>query len=211
MAFTPLETKVDVQEYVPGLFDILDLKNSKVPLTKVLSTFCYLQIESINLKNEIEQKYFDPLIFFGESGSLYQDEQTDEEFAGTMELEMSRCLPGFNEFRATLRKLIMLTKNICLQMDGLFNAKFALFTDALKKTNYMEIFDNLGSMLTSLYTVDLVIQENTAFQDYWEQYTKMLAKVSSNLDHYNMTKKMLKKLEKKVKQIYSWLMQGRLF
>jgi len=167
MAFTPLETKVDVQEYVPGLFDILKV-DARIPLTKVLSTFCYLQIESINLKNEIEEKYFDPLIYFGESGSLYAPEQTDEEFAGTMELEMSRCLPVFNEFRGTLRKLILITKNICLQMDGLFNLKYPLFVDGLKKMCYMEIFDNLGSMLTSLYTVDLIINENAAFQDYWD-------------------------------------------
>lgn len=39
----------------------------------------------------------------------------------------------------------------------------------------------------------------------------MLAKVGSNLDHYNMTKKMLRKIEKKVKSIYTWLMQGSLF
>ena len=40
-----------------------------------MSTFCYLEIESINLKNEIEQNYFDPLIFFGESGQLYEVER----------------------------------------------------------------------------------------------------------------------------------------
>jgi len=34
----------------------------------------------------------------------------------------------------------------------------------------------------------------------------MLAKVGSNLDHYNMTKKMLRKIEKKIKSIYTWLM-----
>lgn len=113
LAFAPLEVKVDVQEYIPGLFDILK-PNEAVPLTKVLSVFCFLQIESINLKSEIEQKYFDPLIYFGESGALYEEERPFEETAGDMEMELARCLPVFNDFLQTLRKLIAITKNICL-------------------------------------------------------------------------------------------------
>ena len=163
MAFAPLETKVDVQEYIPGLFDILK-PNENVPITKILSTFCFLQIESINLKNEIEQKYFDPLIFFGESGSLFELDRPEEEIAGNMEMELSRCLPVLNEFLQTLRKLIAITKNICLQMNGLFNAKYSVYADSFKKITYFEIFDNLGSMLTNLYTVDLIINENPAFR-----------------------------------------------
>jgi len=66
------------------------------------------------LKNEIEQKYFDPLIFFGESGSLYEQDRPEDETAGDMEIELSRALPVFNEFLKTLRKLVAITKNICL-------------------------------------------------------------------------------------------------
>lgn len=62
-------------------------------------------------------------------------------------------------------------------MNGLFNPKYPLYADAFKKITYFEIFDNLGSMLTSLYTVDLIIFENSAFQDYWKQYNNMYAKV----------------------------------
>ena len=53
VAFVPLEVRVDVQEYIAGLFDILKPEKD-IPLIKVLSTFCYLEIESTNLKNEIE-------------------------------------------------------------------------------------------------------------------------------------------------------------
>jgi hypothetical protein len=113
LAFVPLEVRVDVQEYIPGLFDILK-PDSQVPISKILSTFCYLEIESINIKHEIEQKFFDPLIYFGESGSLYEDDRPPEETAGNMEIELSRCLPVFNEFLDTVRKLVAITKNILL-------------------------------------------------------------------------------------------------
>lgn len=85
-----------------------------MPISKILSTFCYLEIESINLKNEIEQNFFDPLIYFGESGSLYQDDRPDEETAGNMEIELSRLLPVVNNLLETVRKLTAITKNILL-------------------------------------------------------------------------------------------------
>ena len=79
-------------------------------------------------------------------------------------------------------------------MNGLFNSKFPIYDSCFKKTTYTEIFDNLGSILTNLYIVDLIIQENSAFKDYWEQYNEMFATVKSNMEAYNMTSKMLKKL-----------------
>ena len=44
-----------------------------------MSVFTYLQIETINLTNEIETKYFDPLIYFGENGCLEADSRPLEE------------------------------------------------------------------------------------------------------------------------------------
>jgi|LauGreDrversion4_2_1035121.scaffolds.fasta_scaffold47531_2 WASH complex subunit 7, N-terminal len=123
VAFSPLEVRTDVQEYILGMFDILK-PDAQVPISKIMSTFCYLEIESTNLKNEIEQNYFDPLIFFGESGQLYEVERPQDEVAGDMEIEMSRMLPVFSNMLETVRKLTAITKNILLQMNGLFNAKY---------------------------------------------------------------------------------------
>lgn len=55
-------------------------------------------------------------------------------------------------------------------MNGLFNSKYAVYDTSFKKITYHSIFDNLGEMLTSLFTIDLIINENTAFYDYWQQY-----------------------------------------
>jgi hypothetical protein len=96
-------------------------------------------------------------------------------------------------------------------MNGLFNSKYAVYADSFKKCNYHEIFDNLGSMLTNLYIVDLIINENTAFRDYWEQYNTMFSKVKSNMESYNMTSKMIKKLMKFVERLYNSIMHGKLY
>jgi hypothetical protein len=184
---------VDVQEYMMGMFDILK-PDTQMPISKILSTFCYLEIESINLKNEIEKNFFDPLIYFGESGSMYEDERPEEEIAGDWEIELSRCLPIFNQLLETVRKLTAITKNILLQMNGLFNSKFPVYKESFAKINYFSIFDNLGSMLTNLYTIDLIILENTAFQDYWQTYNQMFEKVQSNLGNFTIEKKMLRRI-----------------
>lgn len=90
--FQPLKVQLDLQEYVPGLFDLIEV-NPKLPISKIMSVFCYLQIETNNLKHEIESRFFDPLILFGESGLVYEDD--DEDDGGDMELEMSRSLSVF--------------------------------------------------------------------------------------------------------------------
>lgn len=52
-AFQPLKVSIDVQEYMPGLFDILRI-NDKIEISKVMSVFTYLQIETQNLRHELE-------------------------------------------------------------------------------------------------------------------------------------------------------------
>lgn len=59
--------------------------NPKIEISKIMSVFCYLQVETYNLKHEIEAKFFDPLILFGESGLVFED-KTEEEMAGEVEL-----------------------------------------------------------------------------------------------------------------------------
>ena len=43
-----------------------------------MSVFCFLQIETFNLKHEIESKFFDPLILFGESGLVFEEDNGED-------------------------------------------------------------------------------------------------------------------------------------
>jgi hypothetical protein len=47
-----------------------------------MSVFCMLQIETQNLKHEIESRFFDPLILFGESGLVFEDLGNEAEKMG---------------------------------------------------------------------------------------------------------------------------------
>ena len=155
-SFHPIKVKLDLQEYIPGLFDLIKL-NPKIELSKIMSVFCFLQIETHNLKHEIESKFFDPLILFGESGLVFEEMGTEEETAGEMELMISRTLSVFNQFLDIIRRIVDLSKNIVYQMNGLFNKKEKVYKDTFHKLIYNEIFDNFGDILQKLYIVDLII------------------------------------------------------
>lgn len=96
---------------MPGLFDILK-PNNNIEMSKVMSVFCFLQIETFNLKYEIESKFFDPLIFFGENGLVFEDEGDEGSKAGEAEIQMSRMLAVYKELFETVKKIVGLTKNI---------------------------------------------------------------------------------------------------
>jgi hypothetical protein len=183
--------------------------NPKLQISKIMSAFCYLQIETQNLKHEIESRFFDPLILFGESGSAFEGE--DDQQTGDRELEMSRSLVVFEQFKEVIRRIVDLSKNIIYQMSGLFNAKEKIYLATFKKLVYSEIFDNLGDLLVTLYIVDLIIAENTNIKTYWSQYQQMLLMARTNPAKYGCAAKKLSKLEKHCGKLYTNIMSGNLF
>ena len=170
-----------------------------------------MQIETFNLKNEIEQKYYDALIMFGESGLVFEDVSEDK-LAGELEIQMSRMLSVYRDLFETIKKIVALTKNIVYQMNGLFKAKTKVMTELLKKNNiYFEIFDNLGSLLASLYTIDIIIMDNSNFKSYWEQYNKMFLIAKNNPAKFGMTDRKIKKIQKFCAKCYSNFLCGQLY
>lgn len=83
-----------------------------------MSVFCFLQIETHNLKHEIESRFYDPLILFGESGLVFEEEDANQ--SGEQELQISRTLKVYNQFFDVVRRIVDLSKNIVYQMNGLF-------------------------------------------------------------------------------------------
>ena len=103
-------------------------------------------------------------------------------------------LAVYKDLFETIKKIVALTKNIIYQMNGLFNAKGKLYQHFFKKTIYTEIFDNLSSIFTTLYVVDLIMIENTNFQQYWELYNKMFLITKKDPAKYGMTERKIKKI-----------------
>ena len=79
-------------------------------------------------------------------------------------------------------------------MNGLFNSSSKLYKNFFKKSIYSEIFDNLGSILSTLYVIDLIIIENSNFQTYWENYNKMFLIAKNDPAKFGMTDRKIKKI-----------------
>ena len=120
-------------------------------------------------------------------------------------------LAVYKDLFETIKKIVALTKNIIYQMNGLFNGKSKQYSGFFKKQVYEEIFDNLGSMLSTLYIVDLIIIENTNFENYWQQYNKMFLIAKNDPTKYNMTDRKIKKIQKFCSKIYSNILCGQLY
>lgn len=117
----------------------------------------------------------------------------------------------YNQFFDVIRRIVDLSKNIVYQMNGLFNSKDKVYTNSFKKMIYHEIFDNFGEILTTLYIVDLIIQENSNFVQFWEQYNQMFLMAQTNPTKYNITQKRLKRVVKFCQKIYQNILSGHLY
>ena len=117
----------------------------------------------------------------------------------------------YNQFFDVIRRIVDLSKNIVYQMNGLFNSKDRVYLNSFKKMIYHEIFDNFGEILTTLYIVDLIIQENSNFVSFWEQYNQMFMMAQTNPEKYNITSKKLKRVVKFCQRIYQNILSGNLY
>lgn len=126
---------------------------------------------------------------------------------------MSRMLAVYKDLFETIKRIVALTKNILYQMNGLFNNNKhnKLYSGFLKKQIYEEGFNNLGSILTTLYVIDLIIIENSNFEAYWQQYNKMFLIAKNDPAKYNMTDRKIKKIQKFCSKIYSNILCGQLY
>ena len=92
------------------------------------------------MKHEIESRFFDPLILFGESGLVFEEVNEHGDGIGSgsgeQELQISRTLSVYNQFFDVIRRIVDLSKNIVYQMNGLFNPKWKVYDNSFKKMIY---------------------------------------------------------------------------
>ena len=69
----------------------------------------------------------------------------------------------------------------------------------------------MGTILTNLYIVDLIIKDNVQFEHYWQTYNAMFSKVKSNPESYTIEKKMLRRLMKFVEKMYASILAGNIY
>ena len=112
-------------------------------MQKLLSLFSTLTIEVNNILKGVEIKYYDPLIMFGDNGTLEQD-AIDE---GRSVIEVSRLMKCFKDCYDMVKMLSPLTKNMIYQLHAMFRKKKDMYEKIFKRLTFFELFDKLGESL----------------------------------------------------------------
>lgn len=197
---------INNEEYVPGVFDLINLEEDNL-LRKVLSTLSTLTMEIKSLTRNIGKKFYDPLICWGDNGSL--DEETENE--GECIIEISRMMRLFKDIYDLVKMLSPITKNILYQVNAMLKKKTVMYDKVFKRMNFNHLFDTLGEALTVLVTLDVIVTENKNFIAYWNMYNRMFLKCRDNPGPYGATKKDIRYLEKFCRRLTTKILTKQLF
>lgn len=197
---------INNEEYLPGVFDLINLEEDNV-LRKILSTFSSLTMEIKSLTRNIGKKFYDPLICWGDNGSL-EDEAENE---GECILEISRMMTLFKDIYDLVKMLSPITKNMLYQINAMLKKKSVMYDKVFKKMIFTHFFDMLGEALTVLVTLDVIVSENKNFVAYWNMYNRMFMKTRDNPVPYGATKKNIRYLEKFCRKLTTKILTKQLF
>ena len=162
---------INNEEYLPGVFDLVNLEHKNV-LKNILSSFSYLTMEIKSLTRNIGRKFYDPLICWGDNGTLDNDDENE----GDCIVEVSRMMRLFKDIYDLVKMLSPLTKNMLYQINAMLKKKTTMYDKVFKKMNFTHFFDMLGEALTVLVTLDVIVSENKNFVAYWNMYNRMFLK-----------------------------------
>ena len=198
--------EVNNEEYLPGVFDLINLDESNV-LRKILCAFSTLTMEIKSLTRNIGKKYYDPLICLGDNGSL--DDEADNE--NEIIIEISRMMTLFKNIYDLVKMLSPITKNMIYQVNAMCKKGDPMYDKVFKKIIFNHFFDMLGEALTVLVTIDVIVTENKNFKAYWEAYNIMFLKTRDNPGPYGSTKKEIRQLEKFCRKLTTKILTKKLF
>jgi len=197
---------INNEEYVPGVFDLINLEEDNL-LRKILSTLSTLTMEIKSITRNIGQKFYDPLICWGDNGSL--DDESENE--GECLVEISRMMNLFKDIYDMVKMLSPITKNMLYQLNAMLKKKTTMYDKVFKRINFTHFFDMLGEALTVLVTLDVIVTENKNFVAYWTMYNRMFLKSRDNPQFFGTNKKDIRYLEKFCKRLTSKILTKQLF
>lgn len=197
---------INNEEYLPGVFDLINLEEDNI-LRKILSTLSALTMEIKSLTRNIGKKIYDPLICWGDNGSL--DEEGENE--GECLMEISRMMTLFKDIYDLVKMLSPITKNMLYQINAMLRKKTVMYDKVFKRIVFTHFFDMLGEALTVLVSLDVIVTENKNFIAYWNMYNRMFIKCRDNPGPYGATKKNIRYLEKFCRRLTTKILTKQLF
>lgn len=77
--------------------------------------------------------------------------------------------------------------------------------------SFQTVYKQLGSLLTTLLTLDEIVDGQVTLREHWTQYKRMLVSIHHNPSKLGLAVDKLRPLEKLISKLESQLLEGNIF
>lgn len=195
-------------QYIPyentSLLELISTDN-KI-LNKVVTVLAALCAEMKHLCYEAKTRLHNALLFYGE-GSLSSNNIAD----GEAQVAIGRMISLMQDLSCHVSRCYLVAKSVIQQMSALFDKSKPSCVIDVTDVHFQTVFEHLGEMLSSLVTLDEIVQTQSTLRDHWTLYGRMLKSMHHNASKFSVAAEDLKSLEKLTGQLEYKLLQGRIF
>jgi WASH complex subunit 7 len=191
------------------IFQLVQTDNES--FNKVIYTLSFLSEEMLHLTEEAQKRYMGPLLVFGDSDpSLGNDYLYSE---GAAQLTAAKLVPLIGDLSRFVRRANAVVLNAVRQLGALFGRRAGHTTkyNIFRRGSLSSFFAQIGTLLQTLFTLDMVIKKNECLGDAWLKYTRMISHARKNPANYQTTEQEMSRLEKTLLALDGLVMDGYIF
>ncbi|XP_054723864.1 WASH complex subunit 4-like, partial [Uloborus diversus] len=173
-------------------------------LNKVVSVLAVLCCEIDQLCYEAKSKFFPALLFYGEGESpgALQD--------GEAHIYLGRMIPFMQELSCFVKRSYAVVKNVIHQLSALYYKCESAIVD-VTDVHFQTVYKHLGFLLTTLMTLDEIIDGQVTLREHWTQYKRMLVSIHHNPSKLGFSIEKLRPFEKVISKLENQLLEGSIF
>uniref|UniRef100_T1J3X6 WASH complex subunit 4 n=1 Tax=Strigamia maritima TaxID=126957 RepID=T1J3X6_STRMM len=175
-------------------------------LNKVITVLATLCCEIDELTQEADVKFYNTLLYYGEGEPVNGLEE------GEAQLFIGRLMPFLQKLSGFVNRCYEVTKNVIHQLASLHNnTKQAPKLIEVADVHFQPVYEYLGRLLSTLLTLDEIIDHQVTLKEHWTLYKRMIKAVRPNPERFGATAESLQTLEKLIMNLESELLNGKIF
>ncbi|XP_067134049.1 WASH complex subunit 4 isoform X3 [Centruroides vittatus] len=195
-------------QYLPyertNLLELISTDN-KI-LNKIITALAAICCEMQELCYEAKTKYYNILLFYGEGEPKGGFQEGDAQIA------IGRIISVMQELSCFVNRCNLVVKNTIHQMASLYtNNKNGPTLIDVTDVHFQTVYKHLGELLTTLITLDEIIDIQVTLREHWTLYKRMISSIHHDPTRFGITKEKLLPFEKLISRLESQLLEGRIF
>uniref|UniRef100_A0A7S2WHU2 WASH complex subunit 4 n=1 Tax=Rhizochromulina marina TaxID=1034831 RepID=A0A7S2WHU2_9STRA len=196
--YQPVGVSLTPQERVLPL-DLVSTHEDEHLFKKVLAVFVYLCDEIHELEDIAQHTFFPKLLVFGTA--LANEDPDAPSPPGVVEKQMGSVLPMLQELYNFVARCRDVAVNLVQQLSRLYSATDKLFQTTFQFVRLTSVYESLCNLLRILVTLDAIIAQNSALQQGWAEYKRMMQFVRTEPEAFGTTEEATQRFERLLVQL----------